>query len=547
MPTVLAVVGARPNFVKMAPVTQALAEREGVDVRLLHTGQHYDRALSDGFIERLGMPQPDANLGVGSGSHAEQTAKVMIGVEADLQQNPADIVLVAGDVNSTLAAALAATKLNIAVAHLESGLRSRDWSMPEEVNRIVDRPGQRPAPLHLRGRRREPRGRGDVGGRRAGRQHDDRQPLSHPRRRRPRGGARGRRSRAAQLRAGHAAPARARRRPRGARQGDRGARRDLARRCPSSSPPTRAPSPISRSAGIELPPMVKLARPMDYAEFIALEAEARLVITDSGGVQEETSALGVPCLTYRTHDRAAGDGRARHEHPRRGRSGCASRAPPQRSLRASRRTLLRASRTGTERRARALRMRSYPFSPDGLGEQEGGDRACPERGGGDRRRRRRAEQPGAGLRRARGRRRVDRQHRRGREGSRGDRALARVQPRDRRRRAVRLPLRIPPGLRDRRPGGRRRPARPRADSPPSRRRSTPARPRWSGAAGSSRGPATRLAAGGESARSSSPSWSLDHALAGHGPDVGLPHDQPPRASSSSPATTPTTSPRSRRS
>ena len=137
MPTVLAVVGARPNFVKMAPVTQALAEREGVDVRLLHTGQHYDRALSDGFIERLGMPQPDANLGVGSGSHAEQTAKVMIGVEADLQQNPADIVLVAGDVNSTLAAALAATKLNIAVAHLESGLRSRDWSMPEEVNRIA--------------------------------------------------------------------------------------------------------------------------------------------------------------------------------------------------------------------------------------------------------------------------------------------------------------------------------------------------------------------------------------------------------------------------
>ena len=136
MPTVLAVVGARPNFVKMAPVTEALGAA-GVEVRLLHTGQHYDRALSDGFIERLGMPQPDANLGVGSGSHAAQTAKVMEGVEADLREHPADLALVAGDVNSTLAAALAATKLNIAVGHLESGLRSRDWSMPEEVNRVV--------------------------------------------------------------------------------------------------------------------------------------------------------------------------------------------------------------------------------------------------------------------------------------------------------------------------------------------------------------------------------------------------------------------------
>src|SRR5262245_51721492 len=134
---ILAVVGARPNFVKMAPVTEALSGHDGVEVRLLHTGQHYDRALSDGFIERLGMPQPDANLGVGSGSHAEQTAAVLAGVEADLEEHPAELVLVAGDVNSTMAAALAATKLNVPVGHLESGLRSRDWSMPEEVNRIV--------------------------------------------------------------------------------------------------------------------------------------------------------------------------------------------------------------------------------------------------------------------------------------------------------------------------------------------------------------------------------------------------------------------------
>jgi len=137
MSRVLAVVGARPNFVKMAPVTEALAGTEGVEVRLLNTGQHYDRALAGGFIERLGMPDPDVNLGVGSGTHATQTAAVLAGVEADLMENPADLVLVAGDVNSTMAAALAATKLNIAVGHLESGLRSRDWGMPEEVNRVI--------------------------------------------------------------------------------------------------------------------------------------------------------------------------------------------------------------------------------------------------------------------------------------------------------------------------------------------------------------------------------------------------------------------------
>src|SRR3954462_10304681 len=106
MSNVLAVVGARPNFVKMAPGLEAL---DGdAEIRLLHTGQHYDKALSDGFIERLGMKQPDANLGVGSGSHATQTAAVLTGVEGDLSEHPADLVLVAGDVNSTLAAALAA-------------------------------------------------------------------------------------------------------------------------------------------------------------------------------------------------------------------------------------------------------------------------------------------------------------------------------------------------------------------------------------------------------------------------------------------------------
>jgi UDP-N-acetylglucosamine 2-epimerase (non-hydrolysing) len=146
-PVVLAVVGARPNFVKSAPVIAALEQSEAISVRLLHTGQHYDRALSGGFIERLGMREPDANLGVGSGTHAEQTAAALTGIEADLLANPADLVLVAGDVNSTLAAALAATKLGVGVAHIESGLRSRDWEMPE-----AHRPSLRRPALHFPGR-----------------------------------------------------------------------------------------------------------------------------------------------------------------------------------------------------------------------------------------------------------------------------------------------------------------------------------------------------------------------------------------------------------
>ena len=148
----LAVVAARPNFVKAAPVISALEGTEGISVRVLHTGQHYDRALSGGFIERLGMREPDANLEVGSGTHAEQTAGVLIGIERDLLDHPADMVLVPGDVNSTMGAALAATKLGVAVAHIEAG---------PPLTRLVDArggeprrhgPRRRSPALHLRGR-----------------------------------------------------------------------------------------------------------------------------------------------------------------------------------------------------------------------------------------------------------------------------------------------------------------------------------------------------------------------------------------------------------
>lgn len=133
----LHVVGTRPNFMKVAPVMQALAEVPGVSQRLVHTGQHYDRELSDVFFEDLELPYPDHFLGVGSGSHGAQTARVILGLEPLLEVEEPDAVIVPGDVNSTMAAAITAAKANIPVVHLEAGLRSRDRSMPEEHNRVI--------------------------------------------------------------------------------------------------------------------------------------------------------------------------------------------------------------------------------------------------------------------------------------------------------------------------------------------------------------------------------------------------------------------------
>ena len=295
---VLAVVGARPNFVKMAPVTEALRGREGVSVRLLHTGQHYDKALSDGFIERLGMPQPDANLGAGSGSHATQTAAVLTGVEDDLLEHPADLVLVAGDVNSTMAAALAATKLDVPVGHLESGLRSRDWDMPEEVNRVVtDRvsdlllctSADAVENLEAEGITEsvELVGNTMIDSLFRILEDTDRAAALERQGVEPRGFV---------LVTLH--------RPAVVDDPERLGRvievlGDVAREMPVIFPAHPRTIARLRSAGIEVPEGLRMGDPMDYADFIALEAEARMVITDSGGLQEETSVLGVPCLTYR--------------------------------------------------------------------------------------------------------------------------------------------------------------------------------------------------------------------------------------------------------
>jgi UDP-N-acetylglucosamine 2-epimerase (non-hydrolysing) len=298
-PVVLAVVGARPNFVKSAPVIAALERSKGISIRLLHTGQHYDQALSGGFIERLGMRQPDANLGVGSGTHAEQTAGVLTGVEAELLANPADLVLVAGDVNSTMAAALAATKLGTAVAHIESGLRSRDWEMPEEVNRVLTDHiaglllcTSQDAVLNLAAEGIEGDGVQLVGNTMIDSLFRLLGDVN-------RAGVLGRntvKSRGFVLVTLH--------RPTLVDDPERlGPTMEVLAGIADSMPVIFPVHPRTRErlAGTGAGwGKVILTPPMDYTDFIALESEARLVITDSGGVQEETTVLGVPCLTYRT-------------------------------------------------------------------------------------------------------------------------------------------------------------------------------------------------------------------------------------------------------
>jgi UDP-N-acetylglucosamine 2-epimerase (non-hydrolysing) len=135
------IAGARPNFMKIAPIIDAIskAKSEGVDIsfRLIHTGQHYDKNMSDSFFDQLNIPQPDINLGAGGGSQAEQTAAIMIGYERLLLKDKSDLCLVVGDVTSTMACAIVAQKLHVPVAHVEAGIRSGDWTMPEEINRLV--------------------------------------------------------------------------------------------------------------------------------------------------------------------------------------------------------------------------------------------------------------------------------------------------------------------------------------------------------------------------------------------------------------------------
>lgn len=141
MKKITIIAGARPNFMKIAPIINAihLYQKKGLNInyRLVHTGQHYDKKMSDDFFDQLSIPKPDVNLESGGGTQAEQTANIMIRFEQELLQNPTDLVVVVGDVTSTMACAIVAQKLQTKVAHVEAGIRSNDWSMPEEINRLV--------------------------------------------------------------------------------------------------------------------------------------------------------------------------------------------------------------------------------------------------------------------------------------------------------------------------------------------------------------------------------------------------------------------------
>ena len=290
------VVGARPNFMKIKPVMDAL-ERRQVEVVLVHTGQHYDRSMSTVFFEELGIREPDRWLEVGSGSHGEQTARVMLAIEPVVMELEPDVVVVVGDVNSTMAAALVAAKSPARLAHVEAGLRSRDWTMPEEVNRMVTdavcddllapsadavdnlvAEGHDPGRVHLVGNVMIDTLLANLG-RAQGRGVLDRLGLE------PQGYGLVTLHRPANV----DEP--------GMLKSLLDALGQISDECPLLLPAHPRVAPHLEAMGV--PAGVRVIDPLGYLDFVATEAGARLVLTDSGGVQEETTALGVPCLTLR--------------------------------------------------------------------------------------------------------------------------------------------------------------------------------------------------------------------------------------------------------
>lgn len=294
---VLHVTGARPNFPKAAPVIAAL-DAAGVPQRLVHTGQHYDEKMSDVFFRQLGLPEPDVNLGIGSGSHGAQTAALMVALEQEVVANPPAMVVVYGDVNSTVAAALVASKLHLPMAHVEAGLRSFDMTMPEEVNRLVtDRlsdlllctspdavahlgnEGVHPDKIHLVGNPMIDTllanlERFDADAARA--EHGLEGPYAVATLHRP-SNVDDPADAAALVRTLHAVA-------------------DQLTIVLPLHPRGRA---TLEQAGLFTHPGLKVVDPLGYIEFIGLVRGAAAVVTDSGGVQEETTVLGVPCLTLR--------------------------------------------------------------------------------------------------------------------------------------------------------------------------------------------------------------------------------------------------------
>ena len=297
---ICSVVGARPNFMKIAPVFLELKRRK-IPQLLVHTGQHYDANMSQVFFEELGLPVPDIYLGVGSDSHARQTARIMVLFEEVVRKHRPDLVIVGGDVNSTLATALVAAKEHIPVAHVEAGLRSFDRTMPEEINRVVtdhlsdllfttERSGNKnlrsegisPTRIHFVGNCMVDTllKHVKVATERSPWQAFGVQPSEYA------------------LVTLH--------RPSNVDDPKTlrvvmSSIKEVSRRLPvlfPVHPRTRARLATEK---IDIPPGVSLADPLPYLSFIGLMAKACFVMTDSGGIQEETTMLGVPCLTLRSN------------------------------------------------------------------------------------------------------------------------------------------------------------------------------------------------------------------------------------------------------
>ncbi len=297
---VVAVVGARPNYMKVAPIWRELEKRGHVSKRLVHTGQHYDRNMSKVFFDDLRLPKPDVYLGVGSGPHGEQTAKVMLELEKTLVAKRPDLLVVVGDVNSTMAGALVAVKMGVPVAHVEAGLRSFDRTMPEEINRMVTdivadllfttepsaeknllKEGVDKSKIHFVGNvmidslryykslaersaildelSLSPRGYGLVTLHRPSNVDDP-----------------GMLGRVLEVLG------------------------ELGGRCPLVFPVHPRTRNIMETNKFKAPAdRLKILDPVGYLDFVKLMMHARLVLTDSGGIQEETTVLGIPCLTIR--------------------------------------------------------------------------------------------------------------------------------------------------------------------------------------------------------------------------------------------------------
>ena len=300
---ILNIVGARPNLPKIAPLTREMQRHSEIEAILVHTGQHYDEKLSDIFFKQMGIPAPHVNLEVGSGSHAAQTAEILRRVEPVLLERKPDVVLVVGDVNSTIAVSLAAVKLGIHVAHVEAGLRSYDRTMPEEINRVLTdaladylfvTEEDAIANLLKEGRPRESIFMvGNV-------MIDSLRHFLPVAQQSSIGDELGLKNGAGWRRFGvltlH--------RPSNVDSIEKlsqllGAIDRVAEEMPVIFPVHPRTQQRLTQAGMRHHPQLRLISPAGYLDFLCLLSKATLVLTDSGGIQEETTALGVPCLTLR--------------------------------------------------------------------------------------------------------------------------------------------------------------------------------------------------------------------------------------------------------